>query len=268
MSEEEVFLLDILARPDDDVPRLVYADWLEDHGDPRAELLRLGWEQRGRPFGAPLRQAFEQGLVEARQRHDWVEHDGLVLTWEQFVFAFRIRLAEVIAFCSGRDASLRTLELDPRTLIGRFDPYGWPDDPGIDWHGMVVQLAIDRRRLLERAGRMPSRPAGSLQGGRLVFFDPQATVADSQAAVYSHGYFDQDNLPPWDTWVLQAPEPSPVPRGSPPEYTPSYLIAWVPPGCMGRARAGIDVNEEGSIRWLDRLDTPLVGRLRAAGLLR
>lgn len=38
--EERPFLDAILANPDDDEPRLVYADWLEERGDQRAEWLR------------------------------------------------------------------------------------------------------------------------------------------------------------------------------------------------------------------------------------
>jgi uncharacterized protein (TIGR02996 family) len=41
MVDDGAFLQAILAAPADDVPRLVYADWLEDRGDPRAEFLRL-----------------------------------------------------------------------------------------------------------------------------------------------------------------------------------------------------------------------------------
>jgi uncharacterized protein (TIGR02996 family) len=42
MTDDEAFLQDIIAHPDDDAPRLVYADWLDDHGDPdRAEFIRL-----------------------------------------------------------------------------------------------------------------------------------------------------------------------------------------------------------------------------------
>src|SRR5436309_12097359 len=42
MSLEEAFLRDIIEHPDDDVPRLVYAEWLDEHGDPaRAEFIRL-----------------------------------------------------------------------------------------------------------------------------------------------------------------------------------------------------------------------------------
>src|SRR5437773_2457581 len=42
MTRDEAFLLDILESPDDDTPRLVYADWLDEQGDPaRAEFIRL-----------------------------------------------------------------------------------------------------------------------------------------------------------------------------------------------------------------------------------
>ena len=42
MSTDEAFLADICEHPDDDVPRLVYADWLDEHGEAlKAEYLRL-----------------------------------------------------------------------------------------------------------------------------------------------------------------------------------------------------------------------------------
>jgi uncharacterized protein (TIGR02996 family) len=41
MNEERAFLMAILERPDDDARKLVYADWLEERGDPRGEYLRL-----------------------------------------------------------------------------------------------------------------------------------------------------------------------------------------------------------------------------------
>jgi uncharacterized protein (TIGR02996 family) len=41
MSMHDAFMADIVANPDDDTPRLVYADWLEDNGDPeRAAFIR------------------------------------------------------------------------------------------------------------------------------------------------------------------------------------------------------------------------------------
>src|SRR5215471_7295784 len=41
MSMPTAFLADIVANPEDDAPRLVYADWLEDNGDlDRATFIR------------------------------------------------------------------------------------------------------------------------------------------------------------------------------------------------------------------------------------
>lgn len=45
MHEDFPFLSTLFSRPDDDGLRLVYADWLEERGDPRAEFLRLEVEQ-------------------------------------------------------------------------------------------------------------------------------------------------------------------------------------------------------------------------------
>ena len=42
MTHEEAFLADSIEHPDDDTPRMVYADWLDDHGQPeRAEFIRV-----------------------------------------------------------------------------------------------------------------------------------------------------------------------------------------------------------------------------------
>ena len=50
MSEDEAFLRVIVDSPGDDTPRLVYADWLDDRGDPRGPYLRAEteWAKRRR----------------------------------------------------------------------------------------------------------------------------------------------------------------------------------------------------------------------------
>jgi uncharacterized protein (TIGR02996 family) len=40
MTDDEAFVRAIVAAPGDDLPRLVYADWLDDRGDPRGAYLR------------------------------------------------------------------------------------------------------------------------------------------------------------------------------------------------------------------------------------
>jgi uncharacterized protein (TIGR02996 family) len=55
MNDDEAFIRAIVAAPGDDAPRLVYADWLDERGDPRGSYLRLEAEiRRDRPdvFGA------------------------------------------------------------------------------------------------------------------------------------------------------------------------------------------------------------------------
>ncbi len=47
MSDEEGFLDVIAAAPTDDLPRLMYADWLEERGDLRATYLRLATQAAG-----------------------------------------------------------------------------------------------------------------------------------------------------------------------------------------------------------------------------
>lgn len=43
MSDRDALLNTILAAPDDDQPRLVFSDWLDEHGEcDRAELIRIG----------------------------------------------------------------------------------------------------------------------------------------------------------------------------------------------------------------------------------
>lgn len=42
--EAAAFMREIIADPDNDVPRLVYADWFADLDDPRGELIRVQCE--------------------------------------------------------------------------------------------------------------------------------------------------------------------------------------------------------------------------------
>src|SRR5262245_41171049 len=54
MAGAEGLLADICANPEDDTPRLVYADWLEEHGEPeRAEFIRLQIRLAQRPEDDP-----------------------------------------------------------------------------------------------------------------------------------------------------------------------------------------------------------------------
>jgi uncharacterized protein (TIGR02996 family) len=51
MNQHQGFLQDILEHPDEDAPRLIYADWLDENGDPdRAEFIRVQCLQASLPW--------------------------------------------------------------------------------------------------------------------------------------------------------------------------------------------------------------------------
>jgi uncharacterized protein (TIGR02996 family) len=73
MSTRDAFLSEIIANPDDDVSRLVFADWLEDHGDAdRAEFIRAQIRLEGMPEWDPDRFDLEERSLDLLSAH-WDE---------------------------------------------------------------------------------------------------------------------------------------------------------------------------------------------------
>ncbi len=72
MIGADAFLQTILDQPDADGPRLVFADWLEEHGDcAHAELIRVQCELARLPDASPRKQE-----LHVRQRHLLAGNDG------------------------------------------------------------------------------------------------------------------------------------------------------------------------------------------------
>ncbi len=72
---EEQFLADVRESPEDDGPRLIYADWLDDHGDPdRARFIRAQCELERLPAGGPSRWKLWQLAEGLRREHvmEWL----------------------------------------------------------------------------------------------------------------------------------------------------------------------------------------------------
>jgi uncharacterized protein (TIGR02996 family) len=69
-----VFLREIKDRPDDDVPRLVLGDWLQDHGDPRGEFVHLQVRRARLRETDPEADALYRRERELLRRHalDWL----------------------------------------------------------------------------------------------------------------------------------------------------------------------------------------------------
>ena len=59
MDDEHPFIAEIRALPRDDAPRLIYADYLDDAGDPQGELIRVQVALSHLAPGDPERREFE-----------------------------------------------------------------------------------------------------------------------------------------------------------------------------------------------------------------
>jgi uncharacterized protein (TIGR02996 family) len=73
VTEDEAFIRAVVDSPGDDTPRLVYADWLDDRGDPRGPYLRAEFEW-AKPWRAGQRPADSPELRALAARLDpvWV----------------------------------------------------------------------------------------------------------------------------------------------------------------------------------------------------
>jgi hypothetical protein len=99
---------------------------------------------------------------------------------------------------------------------------------------IVEDLAIRRANQLRLRQLYPPILLNNLADGRLVLYSPDENLCDGAAQYTSKGFFDVDNIPPWDTWVC---------------FFERYLVSWVPPELLELASQGIDVNPEQCILW-------------------
>lgn len=98
-ADDEAFLRAILEEPDEDPPRLVYADWLEERGNPRAAFIRLQcalacYDEDDRP---PELEAREREMLE---KHE-VEWTGLLRGLVTFCLFHRGFIDEIATTAEG-----------------------------------------------------------------------------------------------------------------------------------------------------------------------
>src|SRR3954452_12765893 len=125
----------VLTAPDDDAPRLVYADWLDEHGRPeRAAFIRLQVELARVPRHDPRREvlARKAGRLLDLHRGEWLAElpqiDGV--SWGPFErgFVSSVRVRNIVRFdrVAGRmwaSAPVQALELGDFGRMGRIRAY-------------------------------------------------------------------------------------------------------------------------------------------------
>lgn len=81
-THDEAFLEAIREHPNDDAPRLIYADWLEEHGGragaARAEFIRIQCERERVPFRSPRWYALDShaSALQEEYESDWLGPHG------------------------------------------------------------------------------------------------------------------------------------------------------------------------------------------------
>ncbi len=123
------------------------------------------------------------------------------------------------------EAQLRSPDLKP-------DPF--LPDPSHEKSNKILRSVVSRRAEILRSEKRSPAPTDQLAAGKLVLFSPEETLTDGAARYSSKGFFDIDNVPPWDTWVA---------------FQEQYVIGWVPPQLIELANAGVDANPEQCILW-------------------
>ncbi len=93
MNERDALLKAVCEYPDDDTPRLVFADWLQEHGeDDRAEFIRVQIEQtKLEPRTVPWWKCYSRARKLFTSRGwEWCEeiHPDRSFRWDEFVRGF------------------------------------------------------------------------------------------------------------------------------------------------------------------------------------
>lgn len=99
---------------------------------------------------------------------------------------------------------------------------------------IVEELAAKRADHLGQLKATAVSDEPKMAEERILIYYPDQNLADGAAEYHSKGFFDANNVPPWDTWVC---------------YHDDALIAWVPTILEKLATIGIDANVEGCISW-------------------
>jgi uncharacterized protein (TIGR02996 family) len=123
VPEEAAFLKAVLELPDDDGPRLVYADWLDERGDPRGEFIRVQCELARLAEDDPRRgelQAREGALLTAHRR-EWNQPLYQLLTETSPSISHRER-REIVRRCTYRRGFVEGVAVRTAVFVTCTDP--------------------------------------------------------------------------------------------------------------------------------------------------
>ena len=177
-EQSRAFLEAIRDDPDDDSHRLIFADWLDDNGDPdRAEFIRAQCELARPLLAADRRAALQKRETELLQAHRaaWLGPLHRVVTWEAdqfrrgFLEVMKVRPRTMIDLADEFRARV------PAAIVNLYGGFGAPalkalaTAPGMEW---VAGLRFEYPRMPEsgliqigESAGLPRLTAITIQGG-------------------------------------------------------------------------------------------------------
>jgi len=171
-STEDGLLRAIVTEPDDDTHRLVYADWLDDHGDPvRAEFIRAQVQLARDPTDSPERRtlAFRARQLLDQHEAEWAAVlEGLASEWtfrRGFIEVIRLHQERLVG-CAQLFAHLPIRILAIHGLEGRIGPLAdLPPSPQV----LALDLTGNQLNLDGLQGLQFARPFSGLERLSLQF---------------------------------------------------------------------------------------------------
>jgi len=175
-----------------------------------------------RPFAETVLWCSRQDLRTSCEDPEYLRNKGLL----------GLRKFKEVNFASlcPLSAELRSRVLQPALDIGEY-----PSKDQLEH--TVAQVIVVRSQLVAADGPLDQDSILSERRDRLLHYWPAENVSDGASEVGSLGFFNGNDIPPWDTWI---------------HYAERKLTCWVPEELIGLAQDGIDGNPVDCIHWADQ----------------
>jgi hypothetical protein len=153
------------------------------------------------------------------------------------------RCQEAAAWCAASEPTgkwsieLRTPVLTPGDLMLRSNRRS-QEEINLERTRIVNELARKRRGLVSS---LPDNVFGEA-GGRILEFELDACFFDGVAGAETDGFFDSEDLPPWDTWIS---------FGFNRTRSRWVLLSWIPTNCISIVERAIRVHMCNAYQWME-----------------
>lgn len=190
-ADEIPFLNALFHSPKDEVPRLIYADWLEERGDARSEFLRLEVDL-SHPRGKRKRRNLESKMRKQSQTIDsW---------WTALITNIRYKHPDVVQEFCWLDNGAGLLDViggDGETALlleGKPVAFNWNDDPNGYAQFLLVTVHQNFQQLVPQVDEITS---GMLDRNRTLFEQLRPLISVFRSGLYAIIFTPSQTVKNW-----------------------------------------------------------------------